>query len=235
MPLYAPASALLPSASNAEPATITLAGEHVALLPERALFWSRKSTLLVADPHFGKAATFRAHGIPVPEATTGATLARLEGAIAATRAERIVFLGDFMHHRSGVTAAPLAALAGFRERHPTLAMALVRGNHDAHAGDPPEALDIECTDVLHDGPFTFVHEPTGHAGRYAIGGHVHPACVLGTGRSRIRLPCFLFGASVGILPAFGEFTGTFPVTPGPRDRIFVVAEDRVLPVPARVG
>jgi hypothetical protein len=35
---------------------------------------------------------------------------------------------------------------------------------------------------------------------------------------------------VAILPAFGEFTGTALSEPDPRDRIFVIAGDEVVPV-----
>jgi len=43
----------------------TVRGEELLLLPQRALWWPAQKTLLVADLHFGKAATLRAHGIPV--------------------------------------------------------------------------------------------------------------------------------------------------------------------------
>ena len=43
-----------------------VAGERLVLLPEMAAYWERAGTLLVADPHFGKAAAFRAAGIPEP-------------------------------------------------------------------------------------------------------------------------------------------------------------------------
>src|SRR5262249_50769057 len=46
-------------------AIVEIAGERVTLLAERAAYWQRTRTLLVADTHFGKAATFRAAGIPV--------------------------------------------------------------------------------------------------------------------------------------------------------------------------
>jgi hypothetical protein len=36
-----------------------VAGEKLGLFAERAIYWPARSTLLVADPHFGKAATFR--------------------------------------------------------------------------------------------------------------------------------------------------------------------------------
>ena len=51
----------------------TLAGEAVELLPERALHWIRERTLFVADVHLGKAAAFRAGGVPVPRDRPPAT------------------------------------------------------------------------------------------------------------------------------------------------------------------
>lgn len=51
---------------------IALHGERIDLLPERAAWWPAARTLFVADAHLGKAAVFRARGLPVPEATTGA-------------------------------------------------------------------------------------------------------------------------------------------------------------------
>lgn len=49
---------------------IQCAGEAVWLLPERALWWPAQRMLMVADAHFGKAATFRARGVPVPAGST---------------------------------------------------------------------------------------------------------------------------------------------------------------------
>ncbi len=64
-----------------------------------------------------------------------------------------------------------------------------------------------------------------------LAGHLHPAVSLsGPGRQRERLPCFLFGERVGILPAFGDFTGGAAVRPRPGDRVFAVAEDEVVPI-----
>ncbi len=52
-------------------AHITLAGEVVRLLAGRALFWPGEKTLFLADPHFGKSATFRHFGIAAPDDTEG--------------------------------------------------------------------------------------------------------------------------------------------------------------------
>ena len=45
---------------TARDATASVAGEQLLLLGERAVYWERTRTLFVADPHFGKAAAFRA-------------------------------------------------------------------------------------------------------------------------------------------------------------------------------
>ena len=48
-------------------------------LPERAAFWRDASTLLVADCHFGKTASFRRHGLPVPEGSTADEIIDTQG------------------------------------------------------------------------------------------------------------------------------------------------------------
>lgn len=211
---------------------IALAGERLLLMPERAAFWCGASTLLVADAHVGKAATFRAAGLAVPGGTTAGALTRLSNLLDATGAERLVFLGDLFHAREGHTAAARAALAGWRQRHAAADVVLVRGNHDRRAGDPHPSLGIRCVDApLHAGPFGLRHFPDPTPGAYTIAGHVHPAVRLaGRGRQRRRLPCFWLGPDVAVLPSFGDFTGAADVEPRPGDRVFVIAEDQVVPV-----
>src|SRR5258708_21848410 len=97
--------------------TVTLAGERVELFAERALYWPRGRTLFVADVHLGKAAAFRAGGVPLPGGTTAGDLARLARLIAATRAERLVVLGGFLHAAAGRTDAPARAVSAWRRRH----------------------------------------------------------------------------------------------------------------------
>ena len=211
---------------------LPLLGETLWLLPERAIYWEERSTLLVADAHWGKAATFRASGIFVPAGTTGGGLQRLTGALLRTEARSIVFLGDFLHARAGRAPATLDALRAWRWRHRDVAMLLVRGNHDREAGDPPPELDIDCADgPLHEGPFTLSHHPLRSPERYGLAGHVHPALRLsGPARERQRLPCFWFADRGAILPAFGEFTGSADISPAPHHRVFVVAGDAVIEI-----
>lgn len=212
---------------------IELAGEPVVLFPERAMHLPERQTLLVADVHWGKAAAFRADRVPVPRGTTTDDLERLDALLEVTGARTLIVLGDLLHARSSLAPETLLAIEAWRARHRGLAITLVRGNHDVHAGDPPPTLDIHCVDApFAVGPFRLYHHPTSDPSGYALAGHVHPAVRLsGRGRQRLVLPCFAFGATSGLLPAFGSFTGAAVVDP-PRDaRCFVIADGSVMSVP----
>jgi DNA ligase-associated metallophosphoesterase len=212
--------------------TLSVGGQRLTLLPEKAAFIADTRTLLVADAHIGKAVSFRALGVPVPRGTTSANLGLLSTLVEALGARRIVFLGDFLHSRRAHAPATMAAVAAWREGHPALELTLVRGNHDDRAGDPPRALRIETVDEpLALGGLLLCHHPRPHAGGYVLGGHLHPCLELG-GRSfdRLRLPCFWFGREVGVLPAFGAFTGMHPIRPDPEDRVFAITEAHVTEV-----
>ena len=69
-----------------------------------------------------------------------------------------------------------------------------------------------------------------------LAGHHHPCVSLG-GRSfdHLRLPCFWFGDDVGVLPAFGAFTGMHPVRARASDRVFPVADGAVAAMRSRVA
>ena len=110
---------------------------------------------------------------------------------------------------------------------------LVRGNHDAHAGDPPAALGVQVLDgPLRIGPWALVHEPQSVPGAYAVAGHVHPCAVLrGRGGDRLRLPSFHFGAQHGVLPAFGPFTGMHALVARAGDQRFAIAGGQVRALP----
>ncbi|HKI05400.1 MAG TPA: ligase-associated DNA damage response endonuclease PdeM [Thermoanaerobaculia bacterium] len=211
---------------------VDLQGESLVLLPERALLWERTGTLIVADAHLGKAAAFRAAAIPMPGGTTTEALSRLTAALGRTGARRLLLLGDFFHAKSGRAAPTLAAISSWRDRHADLEIVLVRGNHDLGAGDPPPEWRFDCCDEpCIEPPFAFRHHPAEEPGGYVLAGHIHPAVSLsGPGRQRERFPCFLFGEKVGLLPAFGGFTGGASVRPKRGDRVFVLAGEDVVPI-----
>lgn len=212
--------------------TLVAGGERLRLLPEKAVFLEEHRVLLVADLHLGKAASFRRWGVPVPPGTTDEMLQRLDRLVSALQPRRIVFLGDFLHSARAQGSGALQSLGQWRDRRPGLGLTLVRGNHDLRAGDPPDDLRIERVDEpLRLGGLALCHHPMVVPGAYVLGGHLHPCIRVGRGLDSARLPCFWFGASTGVLPAFGGFTGMHPVQPEEGDRLYLVAEDRVLAAP----
>ena len=201
-------------------------GARLQLWPQKAAFDPALGLLLVADAHLGKAQSFRRLGVPVPAGTTADGLARLDLLLAATGAARLVFLGDLLHSARALGPGTLATLRAWRERHARLDITLVRGNHDERAGDPPAVLGVQCVDgPLRLGPWALQHHPEPVAGAYALAGHVHPGAVLsGRAHQRLRLPCFHFGERVGVLPAFGAFTGLHVLPRQAGDRRYAVVD-----------
>jgi DNA ligase-associated metallophosphoesterase len=209
---------------------VVVAGERVVLLPGRALWWPRQRTVFVADLHWGKAAAFRAANVPVPTGTTGADLDRLSFLLQRTDATRLVVLGDLLHAKHGRHEDTFAQISRWRSAHEAMTITLIRGNHDAHAGDPPASLNIVCVDDPQPiGPFVLRHDPVAHDGGYVLAGHLHPhATIGGRGRQRLRLPCFVLGPRVGILPAFTAFSGKGMYVARDTDALYAIADDEVI-------
>ena len=214
------------------PHSIILAGVPVELLPERAIFVPSLGALIVADVHWGKAAAFRAQGVPVPHGTTQSGVEHLDALLTRTNPAHLYVLGDLLHARAGMVPATVRTLEAWRATRATLPITLVRGNHDYGAGDPPASLGIICVDApLQVGPFALCHHPGTCDGGYVLAGHIHPVVQLrGRGRQKLTLRCFAFGAQGGLLPAFGEFTGGAVIEPRDFTSVYVVAGDDVVPV-----
>lgn len=213
-------------------AALQLAGEQVVLMAEHALYWPAATTLVVADTHFGKAATFRAGGIFVPRGTTSSSLSRLDAAVSRTGATRLIFLGDLLHAREGRSPETLRLVAEWRASRSEVEVILVRGNHDRSAGDPPESLGIACVDPpMLDQPFVYAHHPRVLDGSFVLAGHIHPSVRLrGPGRQFERPACFWIRPTMAVLPAFGDFTGLGDIDLEDGDRVFAVADGLVVPV-----
>jgi DNA ligase-associated metallophosphoesterase len=215
---------------------LSLQGEPLRLLADRAVHWPGAGTLIVADLHWGKAAAFRAESVAVPPGTTSTDVERLTRLLHETGAQHLMVLGDLFHARTSLAAETLSTLRAWRSRWPDVALTLIRGNHDRHAGDPPADLGFQCVEAPHPaGPFALTHHPA-DADAYVLAGHIHPGVRLkGRGAQRLTLPCFAIGRTRMLLPAFGSFTGLGVVDPGEFERIVVVADSEVIEVPTGHG
>lgn len=215
---------------------IQIAGERLMLLPERAIWWERERALLVSDVHLGKAGHFRAHGIPVPHGVGVVDRDRLLGVIRDCKPLVLYVLGDLFHAGMNTEWELVLEIGSAVQR-----FVLIAGNHDRLAAEAYARAGIELQKAPFSvAPFVFCHTPeearqsaVGSAiGGYALHGHVHPAVRL-SARSNVRkkLPCFLFGETVGVLPAFGAFTGTCRISPTDKDRVFVTTDQEVFEIP----
>lgn len=214
---------------------VTIKRNHFMLMAQRAVFWKEQTMLLIADPHFGKAASFRSHGIAVPGGTTRYDLDRLAELIILLQPGQLVILGDLIHSAESKSRHILQQLRQWRNGFASLKIRLIQGNHDRRSGDPPEELKIDrIQDEYRVGNIVFSHQPCGHTGGYTIAGHVHPAVILeGKARRHERFPCFYISPHYAILPAFGSFTGHHLIRPSAGDRVYIVAEDQIIMAPPR--
>ena len=210
---------------------IEVAGETLELLPEKAIFWKRNKALFLSDLHLAKDAHFRKNGFAVPAGLSEVTLQRLSGLMETRQPQTVYFLGDLFHSEYN---RQVDLLQQWHQQYADVQLVLISGNHDILENSLYAAMQVEVVpQSLFLPPFELVHEPPDNPvpGRYYLCGHIHPAFRL-TGKSRqsLRLPCFWMGEQVGVLPAFGTFTGSKVIRANKEDRVFVVAEDQVVKV-----
>lgn len=209
-----------------------LASHPITLLPDAAALIGppENSALVIADLHLGKAATFRASGIPIPEGNDPADLARIAALIRAHRPAHVLIAGDLFHSRSGSQTPLIAALLAFIEEI-SLPFTLITGNHDRKLRALPPALNPCPHFDL--GTIRIVHDPAESCPQHLnIAGHIHPVIRLREGpRTSFRLPCFHLSENCLTLPAFGSFTGGYPIQPQKTDRIFVTLRGAITELP----
>jgi uncharacterized protein len=204
---------------------------EIQLLPEGAAFLVGTSSLVIADIHLGKSATFRARGLPVPEGDTELDLTRIRNLVHETHARRLVIAGDLFHAPAGISRDLADLLSEFIE---TLAipLTLIQGNHDAKLKQLP--ADLVAVPHLDQENIRILHDPKDASPDHLnIAGHWHPVARIPDGkRTSLRLPCFLFRKQTLIIPSFGSFTGGAIIDPEPGDRVFIPLRGQVIELPA---
>lgn len=196
----------------------------------RAAYLPESSSLLVSDLHWGKSETFRKHGIPIPDALLLSDLARLTALIDAYQPRRLLVLGDLIHGGLGLTEALNRKILDWRSEN-GIPMTLIAGNHDRKVDTVAERWGIEVIrEVLREPPFLFSHHPEVKTDYFNWCGHIHPTVKISGFSDSLRLPCFHLTEFGATLPAFSEFTGGFNIKPSPRDRVFALSDDLVIPL-----
>lgn len=206
--------------------------QRLWLLPQKAVYWQKKKTLLVADLHIGKAGHFRKNGIPVPNQVAQSNLDELSLLIDNISPNHLIILGDLFH--SDVNKE-WQQFIKWRKKYSHIEVSLVVGNHDILDSRKYHSGIINIFKQLSVKPFLFVHDINTLSNQkeynnYILSGHIHPAAQLkGPARQTMKLPCFYFGSKYGILPAFGGFTGTQVIEPKQKDQVFIIVDSKIIP------
>lgn len=214
--------------------TITLQQELLHLLPEKAIFWPSQSTLLLADLHLGKVAHFRKSGIALPPQAEDKNWQTISKLMHRWKPEKVIILGDLFHSAYNAQWENFILMT---TRFAQAEWILVKGNHDILREAHYTRSNLSLSDyALPMGPFLLTHEPDEVVDDlYTLCGHIHPGLrLMGSARQSMKVPCFSFSKQVGILPAFGVFTGLHILQPETDDQLFVIADKKVVEIPAKL-
>lgn len=209
---------------------VEILDEQFGLYPQKAIYWKSQDTLLLSDLHLGKINHFRKAGIAVPSKANDHNLEVFIDLIQLCKPKRIVCLGDLFHSHYN---AEWEVFGEVVKHFSSINFELVLGNHDIMGKYQYRRKGIILHNTLQIGKFLLTHHPLEEVpeGFYNIAGHIHPGVSLrGKGRQALTLPCFYFSRRQGYLPAFGKFTGLARIAPKKEDRIFIVAENKVMSV-----
>ncbi len=206
---------------------LLLEGERIYLLPEHAVWWPSKKTILLSDLHWGKSAHFRKNGIPMPGGTQDKDALCLANLVREYRAERLIIAGDFFHSRHNKEVADFGK---WRAAHSSLHIDFVLGNHDILPRQAYDSWDLKVHESsLLEVPFFISHDAVQNPEHFTIHGHIHPGVRLhGLGRQAMSLPAFCINETCMVMPAFGEFTGCKIVRMQDYRKIYVVGDGKVM-------
>lgn len=195
-----------------------------------AMYWVERRMLLISDVHLGKVSHFRKYGSALPAQAKYKNFLKLDSAVEYFSPESICFLGDLFH---STLNNEWQLFEDWIARTP-IPVVLVAGNHDIISPHKYEALGVTVCSEWQLGGFLLAHHPEEREGLYTLCGHIHPAVLLeGMGRQFVKLPCFFRGPSQMVLPAFGEFTGTYVMDPTDGDIIYAITKEDVVLIARR--
>lgn len=204
------------------------------LSAERCIFWEDQKSLILSDLHFGKSGHFRKSGIAIPQNIFKEDLQRLFSLIQYFNPLQLLIVGDFFHSDAN---KEIDMFLKWRSDVVNLKIHLILGNHDILTKKFYDNANIDTTDeTLSINNFCFTHDiekscksNTTATNIFTFSGHIHPGIrVSGAGKQELHFPCFYFTKDHAILPAFSRFTGLSKIKPKPSDKVFVIADNRIV-------
>lgn len=212
-----------PPTSSSPPVRIEIRPD-VWLDSRRALWLADERRLVVADLHWGYAATHRARGNLLPPWGDAEIERTLHALVATYQPVEMIWLGDAVHAADGAAPAerflrnapvPTAVIAGNHDRrwNDATVRSITRGRYFLHHGDGTPAVPPDAIEVI---------------------GHHHPAAVLDDrAGTHLKFPALVASAQRLVLPAFSPWAAGSPWTPidEANETVWVIAPRRVFALP----
>lgn len=197
-----------------------------------AVYWRENKSLLLADLHLGKESVFQQSGIAIPSGSTASTLRSLQSLVATWRPDRVFVLGDLLHAKVGLTTDLERQLVSLIHNGGCSEWVLIPGNHDRGGLKALQncGWQITADRLIVDG-VNLMHAPEslGMDKPLAISGHLHPSIRVSlSAREKKTLRCYWLQGMQLVLPAFGGWTGTKPISRVEGDRVFACAGEDVI-------
>lgn len=208
----------------------TVLENNFLLTGSRCLFWVEEKTLVLSDMHLGKSGHFRKHGIAIPQTMFKEDLQRFTHLLQYFKPDQIIIVGDLFHSYEN---REMDYFLKWRQDFSNVIIKLVIGNHDILDRDWYSKAAIECCEQhLQIDSFLFTHDLADVQevpDQFVFSGHIHPAVAIkGVGKQHLKFPCFYFSRFYAILPAYGNFTGTYTIKPKRGDVVFALLENRIM-------
>ncbi len=179
-------------------------GEPLVLDACGALYFPERDMLVVSDLHLEKGSFFAARGNPIPCYDTRDTLLRLAAAIRCYRPRTLICLGDSFHDvKAGERMKAADAVMLGRLMASVADWVWIAGNHDP---ETPAAFGGKVERRAAVGAITLCHRPEDGAAP-VVAGHYHPKRVVRPSGRHIAARCFVLGAELLLMPAFGAYAG----------------------------
>ena len=217
------------------PVKFNLNNQTFWLCSDRCIFWEDQKSLILSDLHLGKSGHFRKSGIAVPQNIYKEDLQRLFSLIQYFNPVQLLIVGDLFHSHAN---KEMELFTKWRKDLAYLPIQLIKGNHDILTKNFYSNSKIATTSgKLAIDNFCFTHDimlscqTDENKPVYTFSGHIHPGIkIRGTGKQSLSFPCFYFGETYAVLPAFSRFTGLSKMEIKPFDKIFAIVENQIFKI-----
>ncbi len=207
-------------------ATVHRAEVHPGIWADSRLgvWFAAERLLVVADLHWGYAASHRARGNLLPMWSDDEIERRLRSLVTDYAPVEMLWLGDIVHAAEG------SARAERFLRESPMPVTVLAGNHDRRWPGAAETTARRGRFFFHHGD---VARPV-PAGAIEVIGHHHPAYQwTDSARGRVKLSAIVTSPRQLVLPAFSPWAAGTEFAPEAESTLWVIAPNRIFALPSR--